>query len=114
MHELGVLLQVVEQVEQVAADNGVERVARLTLQVGELSAMIPDYMHKLYPAAVDGTVLEGSELVIERLPANGRCHRCGHVFNLIEAKGSCMECGSGSFEIISGREFMIKEIACPE
>lgn len=112
MHELGVLLQVVEQVEEVAAQNQVEKIKTLVLQVGEISAMIPRYMQKLYPAAVSESVLEGSELKIEIIPANGRCRECKNVFSLTENKGVCPHCQSENFEMISGREFFIKEIVC--
>lgn len=112
MHELGVLIEIVKQVEQVAAENEVERIEALVLQIGELSSMVPHYMKKLYPAAVEGTILEASTLEIEVIPANGLCKDCHKVFNLIKEKGSCPHCQSKSFELLSGKEFMIKEITC--
>ncbi len=112
MHELGVLLEVVKQVTEVAEENDVTKIEKLVLQVGELSAMIPRYMKQLYPAAVDETILEGSELEIEIIPGNGRCRECNHVYNLLEEDGKCPECGCQKFEMVSGDEFMIKEIVC--
>ncbi|RRD94657.1 hydrogenase maturation nickel metallochaperone HypA [Clostridiales bacterium COT073_COT-073] len=112
MHELGVLIHVVEQVSEVAAENQVESIAKLVLQVGELCSMIPKYMEKVYPAAIEGTILEGSELEIERIVAQGKCRQCGHVFGLIEAKGACPSCSDRQFDILQGREFIIKEIVC--
>lgn len=113
MHELGVLIEVVEQVTEVAKENDVHEISKLVLQVGELCSMIPKYMKKIYPAAVDGSILEGSELEIETIPGNGRCKQCNTVFNLIEEKGVCPHCSANDFEMISGDEFFIKEIvAC--
>lgn len=112
MHELGVLIEVVEQVTEVAKENDVTKIDRLVLQVGELCSMIPRYMKKIYPAAVDDTILEGSELVIETIPGNGKCKGCGSIYNLIEEHGTCPECGENDFEMISGDEFVIKEIVC--
>ena len=110
MHELGVLLAVVEQVTEVAKENDVQKIQKLVLQVGELSSMIPKYMKKIYPAAVDGSILEGSELEIETIPGNGRCKQCGTVYHLIEEHGICPDCGEQQFELLSGKEFFIKEI----
>lgn len=110
MHELGVLLEVVEQVTGVAKENDVQEIRKLILQVGELSSMIPKYMKKIYPAAVDGTILEGSELEIEIIPGNGKCRHCGTVYRLLERQGVCPECREKDFELLSGREFIIKEI----
>lgn len=112
MHELGVLIEIVKQVEQIAAENEVNKIEALVLQIGELSSMVPHYMEKLYPAAVEGTVLKDSTLKIEVIPANGLCKDCRKVFNLIIEKETCPYCGSKSFELLSGKEFMIKEITC--
>ncbi len=112
MHELGVLIEIVKQVEQIAAENEVDQIESLVLQIGELSSMIPHYLKKLYPAAVEGTVLEDSTLQIEVIPANGLCKDCRKVFHLITEKGACPHCRSKRFELLSGKEFMIKEITC--
>ncbi len=112
MHELGVIIEVVNQVEQFAKENAVERIDTLVLQIGELSSMIPEYMQKLYPAAVEGTMLQDSRLEIEVIPGNGLCKSCKQVFNLLTERGTCPKCGSKSFELLSGKEFYIKEIQC--
>lgn len=112
MHELGVLIEIVKQVEQIADENKVDKIETLVLQIGELSSMLPHYMKKLYPAAVEGTVLKDSILEIEVIPANGLCTDCKKVFNLIKEKGTCPHCHSKRFDLLSGKEFMIKEITC--
>ena len=112
MHELGVLIEIVKQVEQIAAENEVDKIETLVLQIGELSSMVPHYLKKLYPAAIEGTVLKDSSLEIEVILANGLCKDCSKVFSLIKDKGTCPYCGSKSFELLSGKEFMIKEITC--
>ena len=50
-------------------------------------------------------------LEIEIIPANGLCRQCKQVFNIVEHKRICPTCGEGDWELLSGREFMIKEIA---
>lgn len=110
MHELGVLMEVVEQVQKIAIENEVVKVEKLVLQIGELCSMVPKYLQKLYPAAVEGTILAESKLELEIIPGNGRCKACGQVYNLINNKGICPECDSMDFEMLSGKEFFIKEI----
>lgn len=93
--------------------NGVEKIDTLVIQIGELSSMIPKYIEACYPAAVDGTIMEDTKLVIEILPGNGRCNKCQKVFNLIQNNRQCPDCGGSDWEVLSGREFLIKEIiAC--
>jgi hydrogenase nickel incorporation protein HypA/HybF len=113
VHELGVVIEIVKTVEAFAKEAGVTRIATLVLQIGELSSMVPKYIEDCYPAAVDGSLLEGTELVVEILPGKAVCKGCGKVFNLLEHKRLCPRCGGGDSDIISGKEFLIKEIvAC--
>lgn len=53
MHELGVLRQIVKVVTQVAEKKGIDRVRHITLEVGNISGIVPYYMKKLFPAAAD-------------------------------------------------------------
>ncbi len=113
MHELGVVIEIIKTVEDFALKNGLTKVDTIILQVGELSSMIPQFLRDCYPAAVDGTAMENTKLEIEILPGNALCGRCSKVFNIIRNKSVCPHCSSREWEIISGKEFMIKEIvAC--
>lgn len=113
MHELGVVFEVVKTVENFIKKNGLTKVDTVVLQIGELSSMIPKYIESCYPAAVDGTLLQDTKLEIEILPGNVMCRGCNKVFNLIKNKNGCPNCGENSWELLSGKEFMIKEIiAC--
>lgn len=113
MHELGILISAIETVEAFAKKNGVTNIQTLVLQIGELSAVVPKYLEDCYPAAVAGTMLQETALKIEILPGNGICKSCSHVFNLIANHDTCPDCGSTDWEILCGKEFLIKEIvAC--
>ncbi|WP_252250474.1 hydrogenase maturation nickel metallochaperone HypA [Clostridium sp. ZBS13] len=113
MHELGVVFDVVKTVENFVKKNGLTQIDTLVLQIGELSSMIPKYIEACYPAAVDGTLLQDTKLEIEILPGNGICKECNTVFNIIKNNGKCSKCGGGYWEMLCGKEFMIKEIiAC--
>jgi hydrogenase nickel incorporation protein HypA/HybF len=113
LHELGVVIEVVRTVEEFAKNNGVTKIDTLVLQIGELSSIIPQYVEACYPAAVDGTLLQETKLKIEILPGNAICKKCNKVFNLIEHNKKCPNCGIEDWDLLSGKEFMIKEIiAC--
>lgn len=113
MHEVGIMMDVIKTVENFARRNGVTKIQTLVLQVGELSSIIPRYIEACYPAAVDGTLLQETELKIEILPGNAICKKCNKVFNLLENKNKCPHCGGRDFDILCGKEFIIKEIiAC--
>lgn len=113
MHELGIMFNIVRSVEKFAKENGVSVIDTLVLQVGELSPVVPHYIEACYPAAVDGTMLQETKLKIEVTPGNAICKDCDKVFNLLASGKKCPHCDGTKLEILSGREFMIKEIvAC--
>lgn len=114
MHELGIIIQVVEQVELVAKENNIKEIETLVLQVGELSSMVPKYIEDVYPIAVEQTSLKNTKLEIEMLPGLGTCKDCNFGYNLVLNKNTCPMCGSKEYLVISGTEFMIKEIHAKE
>lgn len=113
MHELGVLCQVVKTVENICIEQNLSKVDKITLQVGELSGMVPHYIEECFPAAVYKTSLEGTKLEMEVVEGTVRCNDCGREFNAMKYNLVCPDCKSENLIPLTGREFIIKEIlAC--
>lgn len=110
MHELGIMYHIARQVLKVVEENQLSEVDAIVLQVGELSSVVPRYLHACFPAAVDGTLLEHTRLEVETLTANGICKKCGKVYALTEHNRVCPGCRGEEYEMISGSEFFLKEI----
>ncbi len=110
MHELGILFHIADTVMDVVRKNNLTKVEAIVLEVGRISAVVPEYLRYSYPAAVDGTMLEDAELRIEMLPANGRCRSCGTVFDIVDNNRVCPRCRAEDYEVVSGTEFNLKEI----
>ena len=72
MHELGVLHQVVKTVGRIAEENKIRRIKHITLEVGDTSGFVPQYLTKLFPVAVDASpVLKKAQLRLETVPGKG-------------------------------------------
>jgi hydrogenase nickel incorporation protein HypA/HybF len=67
MHELGIVIEIVKTVEDFVVKNHLSRVDTLVLQIGKMAPVVPQYIEQCYPAAVDGTSMENTKLVIETL-----------------------------------------------
>lgn len=67
MHELGIVIEIVKTVEDFVERNNLSRVDTLVLQIGKMAPVVPRYIEQCYPAAVDGTSMEDTKLVIETL-----------------------------------------------
>ena len=110
MHEIGVARQIVRTVTDFARENGVTNIREVVVDCGELSLIIPEYLEKVYPAVIGGSVLEKAKLVIEVTPGLAECEECDEIFNVVENRGYCPNCGSFDKKILSGRDFSIREI----
>jgi hydrogenase nickel incorporation protein HypA/HybF len=110
LHELSVVFEVIKAVDKIVEENQLTEVEKIVLQIGELSSMIPKYVEDCFPAAVDRTRFEKTKLEIEITTANALCKICGKVFKVVENQGKCPYCMNESWELLSGKEFVIKEI----
>ncbi|MEG0962555.1 MAG: hydrogenase maturation nickel metallochaperone HypA [Lachnospiraceae bacterium] len=115
MHEITILVQLVNLVEKEARANHVaENIDTIVVQLGQLSSIVPKYLTEYYPNVTEGTLLYGSKLEIEMIPGNGLCHHCNKVFHIVEHKGKCPICNGDDWEMLSGQEFILKEIRIRE
>lgn len=110
MHELGITQSIVEIAEKTAREQNAERVLSVTIEIGDLSGVIPDAVEFCFEACVQGTLLEGSRLCISRIPGRGKCNDCGTDVRLDNMTFNCSNCGSYSLEQIQGDEMNIKEV----
>ena len=111
MHELGIVFHIIKSVERVAAENDLEKVSAVVLELGEVSGVVPDYLTDCWKWATAKTELvEGSELRIETLPAVTHCDGCGRDYPTVAHGKTCPHCQSGNTWLLTGNEVNIKEI----
>ena len=114
MHEIGIVRQLVRTVTEFAKQNGVGEVCEVVVDCGELSLVIPEYVEELYPVAAKDSILENVKLTVNIVPGLAECDDCDEIFNVIEHKGYCPNCGSFNKTVLSGEKFTIREILVPE
>lgn len=111
MHELGIVFHIISSVEQVAAENDLEKVSAVVLELGEVSGVVPDYLTDCWRwAAAKSELVSGSELKIETLPAVTHCGCCGRDYPTVAHGRTCPHCQSGDTWLLTGNEVNIKEI----
>lgn len=112
MHELGVVFHIIDDVTDVGRENGLTSVSSVTLQLGTVSTVIPEYLTDCWKWAVKRTeMLKDAELIIEPIQAITFCEDCKETYDTVEYGKTCPHCGSGNTYLLQGNEFMIKEIA---
>ena len=111
MHELGIVFHIIGGVERVAAENNLEKVSAVVLELGEVSGVVPDYLTDCWRwAAAKTELVSGSELRIETLPAFTHCDDCGGDYPTVAHGRTCPRCQSGNTWLLTGNEVSIKEI----
>ena len=106
MHELALTESVVDAVCERIPDG---QVIRVCLEVGRLTAVVPDAMRFCFEACTQGTRLEGAALDIVEVPAQVRCRSCGR-FSELDSPIPLCACGSADLDIRSGHELRIREV----
>jgi hydrogenase nickel incorporation protein HypA/HybF len=106
MHELSITENIVSIVSEKAGNT---RVKRVMLEIGQLSAVMPDAIRFCFDVCAQGTLLEGAELQIVEIAGLGQCCSCGAQIGLTMLAGLC-QCGSIDIDCLAGKELNIKEI----
>lgn len=114
MHELGVVFHIIKKVNKVAEENNLTDIASVTVELGEVSTVIPHYLTDCWKwASAKEELLKDSELVIEIVPAVTYCEECESTYATTEHGKICPNCGNERTYLVQGNQFMIKEIeAC--
>lgn len=82
---------------------------RISLDIGKLSAIMPDAVRFCFDVCAKGTALEGARLEINEISGLGLCSECGNEVQLEQVYGQC-DCGCRDIQCIAGEELMIREM----
>jgi len=108
LHELSIAMSIIEMAEEEAERRGGVRVNAIHLKLGDLSGVVEDALQLSYEMASYGSTLQGSRLLIEKVPVTVYCPRCCKQRQLESIQNfSCPECGVPTPEIIHGRELEV-------
>lgn len=111
MHELGLVMKVIDEAEQVARANNVKRVLKLTLEVGEVSSIVPSYFTDCFEWAKRKTeYLKDAELNMIILKGISYCNDCKQTYSTTDYAKKCPYCGSDDTYLVTGNELNIKDL----
>lgn len=111
MHELGIAFHIVSEVDKVAEENKVKEVKCVTLEIGEVSAVIPKYMEDVWSWACENRskYMKNCQLKIIVSKAISFCENCRKTYPTTEGK-KCPHCGSDNTYLVDGDQVRIKNI----
>jgi hydrogenase nickel incorporation protein HypA/HybF len=107
MHELSIAGAIVAIASRHAAGR---RVTRVEVKVGHLRQVVPGSLAFAFELVAEGTELEGAELVLEEVPAAGRCRACGTEGLMTAFPLRCSACAGLDVEVIRGEELLVDSL----
>lgn len=115
MHELGIVFHIIRTVEDVAKQNDVTCIRRVTLQLGEVSGVVESYLQDCWKwAAAKSEILPDAVLTVEIIPAVTLCEDCGQQYPTVQYGRTCPHCQSPHTHLVQGNEMLIKEVEAVE
>jgi hydrogenase nickel incorporation protein HypA/HybF len=119
MHELSIASSLAAKVLAFAEGTDGARVLEVTLEVGEMTCIQTEQLTFCYGAITTDTPIEGSALIIERVPLVVSCPECGYTgrpkywedaqWDAPIATLACPRCGRTA-DAIRGHECSIKSL----
>ena len=111
MHELGIVVHVVKQVEELATKNKVNNVTEVTLEVGEVSGVVKEYFIDAFNWYVKRTEhMKECKLNYITIKGITYCEDCKQTYSTVEYGKECPYCHSSHTYLVTGKDVFIKDI----
>ncbi len=110
MHELSIVMGIVNLVEKELRKANKSKVTSIEMEIGSLSGVEMDALNYVWDTAVKGTPLENAVRKIDYIEAEAECLDCGTTFKIQNIYDGCPQCGSYFKDIRKGKELKVKAI----
>jgi hydrogenase nickel incorporation protein HypA/HybF len=107
VHELSIAEAIVRIADGHAAGR---QVVKVELKVGHLRQVVPSALAFAFELVAEGTAVAGAELVMEEVPARGRCRACGAETQLDGFPLQCAACAGFDLELLQGEELLVDSL----
>ena len=100
--------------KEIAEQNELTEIDSVTLELGEVSGVVSDYLKDCWAWYAKKTpLIQNASLEFETIPAITWCNACKTTYPTVQYGKTCPNCGSGETWLQQGNEMNIKQIvAC--
>lgn len=110
MHELSIIMSIIDIVENEAFNHPGKNVKRVDLDIGRLAGIEFEAFDFLWETSTKNTILNQSEMHINFIDGRAKCHTCQNDFRIDQLYDECPKCGSFEKDVLGGKEMRIKSI----
>ena len=110
MHELSIVADLFEIMEEKAQEKGAKKIISVKLQVGKLSGVVPEFLTTAFDVYKKDTIAKDAMLEIEKVPLMIQCQKCKKTMTLDDFVFICQACGSQDLKTVSGTELFLEKM----
>ena len=110
MHELSIVLNIVDIAEEEVKKVHAQKVDAIELEIGTQAGIEWEALEFSWSTAVKYTVLSNAERIVDKVQAIAKCTNCDGEFMVYEPFQPCPFCKSPFVTYLKGKELRIKSL----
>jgi hydrogenase nickel incorporation protein HypA/HybF len=110
MHELSIIANLFDIMEEKAREKDAKKIISVKLQVGKLAGVVPEFLETAFDVYKKGTMAADATLEIEKVPLKIQCKACKKTMALDDFVFICLSCGSKDLKTVSGTELFLEKM----
>ncbi len=111
MHELSYVIGFINIALKELKQHPYDIPVKLVVEVGEMTGVLPEYLHKYFPIAAKDTPLSDASLEVISIPVEVVCDACGTSYHPDRSNSYCCPaCGEKKATLLHGRECKVKQL----
>ena len=110
MHELSLIANLFDIMEEKAEEKNAKKITFVKLQVGVHAGAVPELLQSAFDIYKKDTIASDAEINIEIIPLRMHCLRCGNIMETEDLVFSCDQCGSHQLETLAGTDMILQKM----
>jgi len=110
MHELSIVMSIVETAAETVRENHATSVEEIDLVIGTLAGVDNHALDFAWEVGVKDSVLQSAHRNIISIQGKARCTECDCEFEINNLFDPCPVCGEYLVQILQGKELLIKSM----
>jgi len=110
MHEYSVVQALLNQCEEVAAQNDATKVTKVITKIGVMSGIEIHLLQTAFDTFKEGTICAEAEFIQNVQKLKLECKECGNVFEVDEVRYFCVKCESLRVKVLDGEDMYLMSL----
>ena len=110
MHELSIVANLFEILEEQAKEKKAKKITSVRLRVGVLSGVVPEFLKTAFDIYKKDTIAAEAMLEIENVPLEIECQKCHQKTVKKDYVFICKHCGSSELKTLQGTELLLEKM----